>query len=123
MTVDAENTDAENTDAENTDVDQGEVPLCLHCIRPVSPLDPYCPHCGQSIGQLTPYLPYESIWFTAGIWGKLWNRLWYRDIDSFPRKCFYVLLIVIGAPILILALPTVWWWKSKMKKEIEDENT
>jgi len=53
-----------------------QTPLCLHCFQSVSPIQHYCPHCGQSIGQLTPYLPYEGIWFQAGMWGKLWNRLW-----------------------------------------------
>jgi hypothetical protein len=102
-------TDADNKE-KNTDV---ELPLCLNCIRPVSPLDHYCPHCGQSVGQLTPYLPYEGIWFNAGMWGKLWDRLWYKNVDTVARKCFFFFLILIGTPILLLALPTVWWWKSR----------
>ena len=101
--------------------DQDEAPLCLQCLQPVSPLDHYCPHCGQSVGQLTAYLPYEGIWFNAGLWAKLWNRLWYRRVDSLPRKCFFLMLIVLTAPILLLALPTVWWWKSKSRSEDSTE--
>ncbi len=108
------------TNAENALED--EVPLCLHCLQPVSPLDHYCPHCGQSVGQLTPYLPYEGIWFNAGLWAKLWDRLWYRRVDSLPRKCFFFMLIVLGAPILLFALPTVWWWKSKSRSSDSTEN-
>lgn len=103
------------TDADSVEEDGGEVPLCLQCLRPVSPLNHYCPHCGQSVGQLTPYLPYEGIWFNAGMWGKLWDRLWYKNVDSAAWKCFSFVLIVIAAPVLLLALPTVWWWKSKQK--------
>ena len=69
------------SDAENGGMTDVEVPLCLQCVHPVSPLDHYCPHCGQSVGQLTPYLPYEGIWFNAGMWGKLWDRLWYKNVE------------------------------------------
>ena len=93
------------------------IPLCLHCARPVSPLHHYCPHCGQSVGQLTSYLPYEAIWFNAGMWGNLWDRLWYKNTDSVARKCFFFIMILFGAPVLLLALPTVWWWKSRATQQ------
>lgn len=96
-------------DTDNAAEKETEVPLCLHCMRPVSPLDHYCQHCGQSVGQFTPYLPYEGIRFHAGMWGKLWKRLWFSDVDTLPRKCFFFLVILIGAPVLLLALPHVWW--------------
>jgi len=95
----------------------GGTPLCLQCLRPVSRLDHFCPHCGQSVGQLAPYLPFESIWFEAGMWGKLWNRLWYKRTDSAANKCLFFLMILLGAPILLLALPTVWWWKSRDRQQ------
>lgn len=110
------------TDADLGGRDRLDVPLCLQCLRPVSPLDHYCPHCGQSVGQMTPYLPYEGIWFNAGMWAKLWDRLWFRNIDSAARKCFFFFIILLGAPILLLALPTVWWRKSKTEEADLDQD-
>ncbi len=99
--------------------DTEPIPLCLHCIRPVSPLDHECPHCWRSVGQFTPCLPYERIWFEAEMWGKLWERIWYRDQDSLVRKTLFTLLVIsIRAWPLLLAIPLTWRHCSGHKRSL-----
>jgi hypothetical protein len=80
-----------------------DVPVCLHCLQPHSPLDHFCPHCGTTVGQLTPNIPYLSIPFEVDFLGKTWRRVWAPN--SSVMMCALCLLIVIAcAPILLVGL-------------------
>ena len=97
----------------NTQREQ-EKPVCLNCLHPVDPSDYVCGNCGEAVGQLTPYLPYEGIRYYAGMWGKLWHRLWYDDRDGILLKFFYLsLVVVMGSPVLLLLMPLVLWQKAR----------
>lgn len=59
--------------AEETQIE--EVPVCIGCLTPISPLAHVCDQCGHSAGQFTPNLPLESIRYQAEFFGELWRRL------------------------------------------------
>ena len=90
-----------------------EIPLCLNCLQPVDPLAHYCPNCGRAVGQYTPLLPYESLWWRADVWGKIWNQLFSKEV-SLAGKVFRFLMIVWNVPIMLIGLiPRLW-----QKKEV-----
>ena len=87
-----------------------EVPLCLHCLEPVSPLDHVCPHCGGAVGQLTPYLPFESIRWEAGIWGRMWRQVWEKKTPLVGRVLLLVVIIWFVPVLLVGLIPPAWRW-------------
>ncbi len=99
-----------------------EIPLCLHCTNPVSAIDNYCDHCGQAVGNTVRYLPYETIWFQAGMWSKLWDRFWFKTYDSALVKLFYLLLIVNCAPILLLMIPRALYLRASIGRRSTGES-
>lgn len=86
--------------------DTGPRPVCLHCLMPFDPFDHYCRHCGEAVGRLTPYIPYVNIRFNYGIFGRLWKAVWGRRSGaSLPARAFYLLLIILCAPVMFLGVP------------------
>ncbi len=55
------------------------------------------------MGQLTPYLPLESVPWQTQIWGRMWRQVWSREV-SIPGRLFRLLMIVWGAPVLLIGL-------------------
>jgi len=86
------------------------VPLCLHCLEPVDPLDQVCPHCGATVGQLTPYLPFESIRWSSAIWGQMWQQVWHKETPILGRV-FRLFVIIWFVPFLLVGfVPPAWRW-------------
>jgi hypothetical protein len=104
---------AENTNLQEQQGQQEETPLCLRCARPVDPSTYYCPHCGEATGQLTPYIPYVSIAWETRIWGHMWRQTWAREV-SIPGRLFRLLVIILGAPALLLGLLFRPWRKAEL---------
>jgi hypothetical protein len=105
-------TNAENTNTQEQQDQERETPLCLRCMQPVDPLSYYCPHCGEATGQLTPYIPYVSIPWETRIWGHMWRQAWSREV-SIPGRLFRLLVIILGAPALLLGLLFRPWRKAE----------
>lgn len=82
-----------------------EVPVCLQCLTPYSPLEHYCPVCGQVVGKFTPYIPFVNIPWTCDFWGKLWKRTWFESGRTRADRVFNVLLMIMFAPILLVGIP------------------
>jgi len=80
-------------------------PLCPKCLKPCNPLEYYCQNCNsnETINPLASYMPFVRIRFNAGMFGKMWRRVWYDKETSAIAKLFFVFLIVLGAPILLIA--------------------
>ncbi|MDX1683194.1 MAG: hypothetical protein R3336_08740 [Phycisphaeraceae bacterium] len=106
---------------EHVESDLEEVPLCLHCLQPVHPIDKICPHCGQAVGQLTPYLPWESIRWEANIWGKMWQQA-HDPEQSWASRLFRLLVIVLMVPVLLVGLiPMAWHRHQRGKRNKADK--
>ena len=89
------------------------VPVCLECLTPVHPLQHLCHRCGQTVGQLTPYDPFLGIRFNYGPFSVIWRRTWYSR-RSRVERCFYFLVILNFAPIMLLiGVPIVLWRKAR----------
>lgn len=97
------------------ELDEDAVPLCLHCLEPVNPLDMVCPNCNGAVGQLTPYMPWQSIRWSAGIWGKMWEQIWRSDLSIISRV-FRFMIIVWCVPILLVGLIPMIWHKCRQAK-------
>jgi hypothetical protein len=93
-----------------------EVPLCLNCLRPVDPRYHYCPNCGRAVGQLTPLMPYESLWWMADGWGRMWKQLWSREV-TFSGKLVRAFMIVWFAPVMLIGLIPRLWRKKEVKSD------
>ena len=92
-----------------------ETPVCVRCFRPSDPLVHYCPHCGEATGMWTTYLPYENIRWYAGIYARMWNEVWSRDV-SMPGRILRMIIIVMFAPIMLVGLIPKFWHNLKMNK-------
>ena len=85
-----------------------ELPLCLHCLEPVAPVERLCERCGSAVGQLTPYLPWEHIRWEADGWGRMWEQVWDRN-RSLPGRLFRLAVIAWFVPVLLpFTLPRLW---------------
>lgn len=100
----------------DSQVQQEEIPVCLNCMEPVSPLAHYCPNCGRVVGQYTPIMPYESIWWQVDIWGKIWNQLWSKEV-SVAGKIFRFLMIIWNVPIMLIGLVPKLWQKKEAPQD------
>lgn len=100
------------------------LPVCPKCLKTYNPLQNYCTNCdsNEPINPLASYMPFVNIRFTAGMYGKIWKSLWDGKGTSFIVKLFYLLLITLGAPvIIIIGLPLFLISKIKnprLRKEI-----
>ena len=111
--------ETENQDNEVQDGEE-EIPLCLNCLQPVDPLAHFCPNCGRAVGQYTPLLPYESLWWRADVWGKIWNQLWSKEV-SFVGRIFRFLMIIWNVPIMFIGLIPKLWHKKEIPNESDNE--
>ena len=93
-----------------------EVPVCLKCLTPHSPLQHYCQECGETVGQLSPYIPFVNIPFNYSIFGTMWRRTWLEQAVPVRWKVFYMFMIIRFAPIMIIGLPFVLIAKLRRKK-------
>jgi len=79
-------------------------PVCPVCLHPCDPLSYYyCPHCdsNEPLNPLASYMPFVRIRFVAGMYGKIWRRIWRKDTSLFATIGL-LLLIVLGAPVIIV---------------------
>lgn len=97
-----------------------EVPVCLKCLTPYSPLQHYCQKCGETVGQLSPYIPYVNIPFNFSIFGTMWRRTWLERGVPTRWKVFYILMIIVCAPVMIAGLPFVLIAKLRRRKTPND---
>ena len=91
-------------------------PVCPKCFKPCNPLQNYCENCdsNEPINPLASYMPFERIRFTAGMFGKIWRRIWDSKDTSTGLKLFFLIIIIMGAPImLIVGLPLLLIGKIK----------
>ncbi len=91
-------------------------PVCFKCLKPCHPLQYYCDSCDSNevINPLASYMPFVRIRFNIGMFCKMWRRIWYDKDTSIIRKVFFLLLIIYGAPILlIVGLPLFFIGKIK----------
>ena len=79
-------------------------PLCPKCFVPCDPLAYYCDKCdsNDTINPLASYMPFERIRFNAGMYVKVWRKLWGGKDTSMALKIFYLFIIVMGAPVLLI---------------------
>jgi hypothetical protein len=85
-------------------------PLCPKCLRPSHPLQHYCDNCDSNavINPLTPYMPFLNIRFNYGGFCIMWRKIWYEKDTSTKYRLFYLFMIIIFAPvILIVGLPVL----------------
>lgn len=83
-------------------------PLCPKCLRPSHPLQHYCSNCDSNavINPLTPYMPFLNIRFNYGGFCIMWHKIWHEKDTSIKRRCFYLFMIIIFAPVmLVVGLP------------------
>ncbi len=88
-------------------VPDGAWPVCPNCFAPCNPLTNYCDNCGSNdaINPLAPYLPFVNIRFNYGGFVKMWRGMRRRDVSG-PRKCLYLFMLIIFAPVvLVIGLP------------------
>ncbi len=79
-------------------------PVCPKCFKPCNPLQNYCDNCdsNETINPLASYMPFVRIRFTAGMFGKIWRRIWNSKDTSIISKLFFLILIIFGAPIMLI---------------------
>ena len=79
-------------------------PVCPKCLTPCRPLEYYCPHCdsNDAINPLTPYIAFLNIRFNYDIFCTMWRRLWYDRRTSMIRRLFYLLMIMLFVPYMII---------------------
>jgi len=109
-----------NKEHRDRDVNE-EIPLCSECLTPYHEFEHYCKKCGAGVGMYTPYMPFVNIPFNIRIWKKLWKKLWFDKKPLSIVKIFYLLLIIIISPFLLIGIPFVIWEKYRRKNNIEDK--
>jgi len=79
-------------------------PLCTRCLTPCWPLEYYCPHCdsNDAINPLTPYIAFLNIRFNYDIFCTMWRKIWYDKRTSMIRRLFYMLMIMLFVPYMII---------------------
>lgn len=80
------------------------LPLCAKCLKPCNPLQYYCDKCGSNdaINPLTPYIGFVKVRFNYDIFCTMWRRIWGDDETSIIVRLFYMFLIVVCAPIMVI---------------------
>jgi hypothetical protein len=93
----------------------GDVPLCLRCLRPAPAVHYYCPHCGEATGQLTPYLPFVRIKFEMDFVGTWWNRATGPGL-AWPRRVAMLLVLALDMPAAIVLGLVAWPWRATRRR-------
>ena len=92
-----------------------EMPLCLHCLAPVHPLEHYCPRCGEAVGSFTSYIPFVNIRFEVSFFERLWDRLWHEPRAPIWSRVVSVAVIALLAPIMLVGLPFVLYRRARRR--------
>lgn len=90
------------------------LPLCAKCLRPCEPLQYYCDncYCNDAINPLTPYIGFVNIRFNYDIFCTMWRGMWGDEDIFIISKLFYLFLIAVYAPImLIVGIPVYLIYK------------
>ena len=96
-------------------------PLCLNCLRPVdNPSQHYCPNCNNITGEFSRYIPFVNIPFNYSAFGRAWKKLFSRDVNFF-KKVYYLLFILMGAPIVIVIGTLVLFFGKEPEKPEEKQ--
>jgi hypothetical protein len=98
----------------------GDTPLCPRCLQPIDPFDHYCKHCGEASGRLTPYIPFVNIHYNYSIFGRLWQKTWQEKETGLIARFFYLFMIVVMVPLMLLGLPFAFL--GKRRKEPTDNH-
>lgn len=90
-------------------------PICPNCLTPCDRLQYYCEKCGSNepMNPLASYMPFVRIRFHAGMYGRIWRRIW--DDRGIPllTRIFYVFVLLMGAPVMLfVGLP---WAVAKIR--------
>ena len=83
-------------------------PICPRCLQPCNPSNDYCLNCdsNEAMNPLATYMPLESIRFIAGMYGKMFNAVFFQKHTSLIRRFVYLIILVQAVPIiLVVALP------------------
>ena len=98
-------------------VDATTTPLCPRCLARIDPSAHYCATCGEATGRYTPYIPYVNIRFTANFYVAVWRKIWHDPEASLPTRILCMAIIVLCAPVMLVALPFVLWGKRGASKK------
>jgi hypothetical protein len=109
----------DNEKADDEFIPEDAWPVCSKCLKPCNPLQNYCDNCDSNevINSLSSYMPFIRIRFNAGMFGKLWHKIWHDKNTSIIYKLFYLFLIILGAPVL-LVVGVPWLLISKIKNPL-----
>ena len=113
---------------ESTNSHQGLVerrratPLCSRCLTPFKPVQHYCEKCGWAVGKYTPYIPYVNIRFNYSWISILWKKIWFDKEKKLAARAFYLILMVLFAPVTIIGLPFVLIEKIRRRTRKENEH-
>jgi hypothetical protein len=104
------NENGQNADLNDDFVPEDAWPVCPNCFQPCNPLQNYCEKCGsnQVINPLAAYLPFVNLRFNYDGLLTMWRKIWFNGRTSTVLKGFYLFLIIVMAPIIIiLGLPFI----------------
>lgn len=89
---------------DNDFIPDNALPLCVKCLKPCNPLQYYCDKCSSNdaINPLTPYIGYVNIRFHYDIFLTMWRKIWGNDGTSILIRLFYLIFIVVYAPIMVI---------------------
>ena len=105
---------------EEMDDDEDAIPVCPNCLAPYNPLQHYCSDCYEAVGQYTPYIPFVNIRFETRFGRELWKRM-VADNAPLLKSAFYLLLILVLQPAILIGVPfSVWDWLHRKPPEETD---
>jgi hypothetical protein len=99
----------------------GATPLCSRCLTPFRPGQHYCERCGWAVGKYTPYIPYVNIRFNYGWVGATWKKIWFDRETKLAARAFYLFLMILAAPVIMVGLPFVLVEKIRRRTRKKDE--
>ena len=97
-----------HSEVDNDFIPSDARPLCPNCLRPCGRLQFYCENCdsNEAINPLASYMPFVRIRFNIGMLCKMWRRIWADKDMSITCWLFFVFLVLMGAPVLlVIGLP------------------
>lgn len=109
--------DDEKLDVDDEFLGDDALPVCPECFEICDPMQNYCDNCGSNepINPLASYMPFVDLRFRIGMFGRLWRKIVGEDDTSFLTKLFFVFVLCVGAPVILLAGPGIFLI-SKIKK-------
>ena len=104
---------------DNDYVPDDALPLCPKCLKPCQPLAYYCDNCdsNDAINPLTPYISFLNIRFNYDIFFTMWRKIWCEKETRAVVRLFYLLMLIVYAPILLMVgLPVFLIYKIPQKQ-------